>query len=130
MPASEQDMELPAAPASVGSARRFVGGLLEDFDATSVSDVASLLTSELVTNAIVHAGGRVRIRVTCEEGIVRVSVEDSSNARPYRRRATEAAVTGRGLTLVEELASSWGVDPLLDGRGKSVWFELCPDRRP
>lgn len=130
MPASEHDMELPAAPASVGNARRFVGNLLEDFDATSVSDVASLLTSELVTNAIVHVGGQVRIRVTCEEGVVRVSVEDSSHAPPHRRQATRSAVTGRGLALIDELASRWGVEPLPDGRGKSVWFELCSDRRP
>lgn len=123
---SEHGLELPPAPASVGEARRFVGAQLVDLGATSVSEVAALLTSELVTNAIVHAGGRIRVRVIDREGTIRVSVEDPSSAQPRRRRATERAVTGRGLALIDDLAAHWGVDSLPGHQGKAVWFELHP----
>lgn len=124
MAISDHDLELPAAPSSVGDARRFVGAALVALDAVAVSEVAALLTSELVTNAVVHAGGPLRVSVRGHAGTVRIAVVDSSTARPNRRQATDSAVTGRGLSLVTELAERWGVEPLAEGRGKEVWFEL------
>lgn len=122
MAKTNDDLQLPSAPTSVGDARRFVGAALEELGAFSVSEVAALLTSELVTNAVVHAGGPIRIHVEGHAGTVRISVEDTSPSKPQPRAAGERAVTGRGLGLVEQLAQRWGVDEQEDG--KVVWFEL------
>ena len=122
MAKTHDDLQLPSAPTSVGEARRFVAASLDGLGARDVHEVAALLTSELVTNAIVHVGGAIRIRVTGGAGTVRVAVEDTSATRPLPRQAGDRAVTGRGLNLVEQLAERWGVDDI-DG-GKVVWFEL------
>jgi anti-sigma regulatory factor (Ser/Thr protein kinase) len=124
MAISEHDLELPAVPASVRDARRFVQASLAGHGDEPVVEVASLLTSELVTNAIVHAGGPVSIRVSGDCDHLRVDVRDPSTARPHRRRSTDSALTGRGLGLVERLAARWGADLSADGSGKVVWFEL------
>lgn len=122
MAQTEHDLELPSAPASVGGARRFVGAALEQLDALSLSEVAALLTSELVTNAVVHAAGSIRIRVSVAADLVRIAVADESSMMPAPRLAGDGAVTGRGLALVEQLAERWGSDP--HEGGKEVWFEL------
>ncbi|MDQ3384829.1 MAG: ATP-binding protein [Actinomycetota bacterium] len=122
MARTHDDLQLPSAPTSVGEARRFVAAALDALGAHGVQEVAALLTSELVTNAVVHVGGAIRIRVTGGAGTVRIAVEDASPAKPQPREAGDRAVTGRGLNLVEQLAERWGVDDV-DG-GKVVWFEL------
>ena len=122
MAVSDHDLQLPPARASVGEARRYVAARLAELDAAPVTEVATLLTSELVTNAIVHAGGCVRLRVSVDGSTVRVTVEDPSQERPRVRRTTSDAVTGRGLALVAAMSDRWGVDDLDDG--KAVWFEL------
>jgi anti-sigma regulatory factor (Ser/Thr protein kinase) len=123
MAKTNDDLQLPSAPRSVGEARRFVVTALDELDAGELSEVAALLTSEIVTNAVVHAGGDIRVRVVRVTDAVRISVEDTSPAKPAPREAGERAVTGRGLNLVEHLAAGWGVDDV-DG-GKVVWFELA-----
>jgi anti-sigma regulatory factor (Ser/Thr protein kinase) len=124
MAITERDLELPAAPASVRDARRFVHAALGALDADAVTEVASLLTSELVTNAIVHAGGTVVLRVTGSDHVVRIGVRDESDDRPQPRASSDSAQTGRGLGLVDRLAERWGVDAVAEGPGKEVWFEL------
>ena len=122
MAKTNHDLQLPSTPRSVGEARRFVTAALAELDAAAASEVAALLTSEIVTNAVVHAGGDIRVRVVGGTGRVRISVEDRSPVKPAPREAGEKAVTGRGLNLVEHLAASWGVDDV--DAGKVVWFEL------
>ena len=122
MAKTHDDLQLPSAPSSVGEARRFVAAALDALGAHGVQEVAALLTSELVTNAVVHAGGAIRIRVAGGASTVRIAVEDTSPAKPQPREAGDRAVTGRGLNLVDQLAVRWGVDDV-DG-GKVVWFEL------
>lgn len=124
MAQTEHDLELPSAPTSVGGARRFVGEALQQLDALSLSEVAALLTSELVTNAVVHGSGSIRVHVSGVADRVRIAVADESGVMPAPRTAENGAVTGRGLALVDHLADRWGVEPL-DG-GKEVWFELRP----
>ncbi|MCX4997156.1 SpoIIE family protein phosphatase [Streptomyces longwoodensis] len=114
----------PAEARSVPLARRFVRSALRA-DTPEVVDTAELLTSELVTNAVLHARTEVEVRVWSHEGHVRVRVDDS---RPDRslvpREPRPYAGAGRGLAVVEELASSHGAHP---GEGrKTVWFELWP----
>ncbi|GAB1331870.1 SpoIIE family protein phosphatase [Streptomyces sennicomposti] len=105
-------------------ARRFVRSALRGV-APEVVDTAELLTSELVTNAVLHARTEVEVRVWSHEGQVRVRVGDSRPDRPLvPREARPYAATGRGLAVVEELASSHGAH-VGEGR-KTVWFELWP----
>ncbi len=81
-----------------------------------------LLVTELVTNAVLHARTELHLIIETEPGIVRLRVEDRSPGTPVLRHYDTDDVTGRGLALVEMLATRWGVDPRPDG--KSVWCEI------
>lgn len=122
MATTQHDLVLPAAPASVGQARRFVSSALAELGAGQTTEVAGLLASELVTNAVLHAGGTIRVRVSTGDGRVRIAVGDTSDSHPLPRRASDGDRSGRGLALVMHLAERWGVDDL--DVGKEVWFEL------
>jgi anti-sigma regulatory factor (Ser/Thr protein kinase) len=88
-----------------------------------MAEVAMLLTSELVTNAIVHAQSPLTVAVALENQRVRVAVSDQSDSIPVRSKTTPSDESGRGLQLVDALARSWGVEPAAGG--KAVWFELA-----
>ena len=81
-----------------------------------------MLVSEAVTNAVLHAGTEVRVRIGRDGESVRVEVADASSEEPQVRHPSEEAATGRGLMLIEELSDSWGLKRSSDG--KVVWFEL------
>lgn len=117
--------ELPARPTSPGEARRFVGRVLRDhgFATGEVVEAAVLLTSELVTNAVLHAAGTINVDVDLDLTALRVEVADNSDERPAPRDATPEDTFGRGLHLVEAMARAWGVEQARDD-GKVVWFEL------
>lgn len=83
-----------------------------------------LLTNELVTNAILHADSEIDVVVDVEDTTVRVEVRDASKRAPVRRQGEPTSMAGRGLSLVEALASDWGVDTI-PGDGKAVWFEVA-----
>jgi len=122
---------LPPEPASARRARQHVAALLEAEDADGLADVAGLLVSELVTNAVLHARSEVEVRVSSGPTAVRVEVVDGSARQVARRHFSPESATGRGMLLVEALATGWGVEPRVTGRrvtGKAVWFELA--RRP
>jgi anti-sigma regulatory factor (Ser/Thr protein kinase) len=119
---AEQELDLPADPASASEARRFVRRVLESWDAEALEDPALLLTSELVTNALLYARTPMKLRLRRRPGLVRVEVADEGAGAPVRRRYNSDASTGRGLALVEALADDWGVEP--DNGGKRVWFTL------
>lgn len=102
-------------------ARHAVSGVCADLH-PDVSTVAQLLVSELVTNALQHGRGRIDVRIDRSPGQLRVSVDDESRAQPVVRSGDIDDDGGRGLLIVETLASSWGVRR--SGRGKSVWFTL------
>ena len=113
-------------PSSVRHARRFVADALEELGATVHSERASLLASELTTNAVLHARTPITVEVSVGASI-RISVYDSSAEMPALRSLSELAGTGRGLHLVEALAAAWGVERTGAGGGKAVWFELARD---
>lgn len=113
---------LPAEPASAAAARQFVRATLAAWQLRQFADAASLLVSELVTNAVLHAGSVSIVTISCEAGVVRVEVSDSSTAQVQPRHYSADAGTGRGLMLVQAIASSWGNAAIVDG--KRVWFEL------
>lgn len=113
-------------PESVRDARRFVVRTLADTG--SVADDAALLVSELATNAVIHAGSAYTVTVRRDGHVVRVEVADASPASARRCHYSATSGTGRGLGMVEDLASGWGVEELDSGDGKVVWFELpLPD---
>ena len=119
--------KLEAQPQSAASARRFVDETLRRWQCDELFDVVGLLTSELVTNAILHAHSEIELSVSMMPDAIRIDVLDHSADLPSPRVAAEEDTSGRGLGLVEALATAWGVDERPGG--KSVWFELPrPDK--
>ena len=116
------DTVLPGAPSSVGQARRFLAEQLNGRVDADVADVATLLLSELVTNAVLHTSSSARVRLLIEDSGLLVAVEDAGETGPSRRPHDVDALCGRGLELVEGLADGYGV--LRRPAGKSVWFIL------
>ena len=115
---------LPPSPSSVPAARRFVRDVLMSRAVPEpVVETVQLLTSEVVTNAIVHAGSGPRLTVSLAYSKVRVAVADQCGGRPVRRLPPVDAPSGRGMVIVDELAAAWGVEPD-DTGGKQVWFEV------
>jgi anti-sigma regulatory factor (Ser/Thr protein kinase) len=113
---------LPPQPSSAAAARRFVDKAFGRLHLPG-PDLAALLTSELVTNAVLYSDGPISVEVEARQDVVRVSVTDDSS-RPVRPRDVGLdATSGRGIAIVRRLAKAWGVDEL-SGPGKLVWFEL------
>ncbi len=92
---------------------------------SEVTGYAALLTSELVTNAVLHAATPMCVTLHILSDRIRVDVADGNPAFPSLKEYGRDAATGRGLTLFNSLASNWGVQAV-DG-GKIVWFELPVD---
>jgi anti-sigma regulatory factor (Ser/Thr protein kinase) len=117
---------LPPQPASVPIARQFVRAFLTEEGVDSVLMLpAVLLTSELVTNGVIHAHTDLDLRAELAHDSLRVEVVDHGDGCPVHGRAAPDAERGRGLSVVSELATRWGV--VLEPDWKSVWFELrCP----
>lgn len=119
---------LPAEPRSAAHARSLVLVACNRWDADQVSADAELVVTELVANAVRHAGTEITVKLTLLEGIpggVRAEVSDSST-RPVRpRHAGMLEESGRGLFLVDTLSSRWGADATTNG--KTVWAEIVPD---
>jgi serine phosphatase RsbU (regulator of sigma subunit)/anti-sigma regulatory factor (Ser/Thr protein kinase) len=111
--------------AAVPAARRFAAAALGDLPRTVVEDT-ELVVTELVTNAVLHGGAPVVLRVGPTPTGVRVEVQDSGREMPLVPVPTVDSMTGRGLSLVAALASSWGIEPAAAG-GKVVWAEVDGD---
>lgn len=109
-------------PSSARTAREHVTGVLEAVPLPDLVDTAALLVSEVVTNAVLHAGTEIELSCRVDRGAVCVEVRDRSAVAPTPRHYDAGAMTGRGLGMVELLADRWGVDA--DEDGKTVWFEV------
>lgn len=123
MRAREQRLDLPPRPASAAEARRFIGRALQPLTSPEHREIGVLLASELVTNALLYAEGRIRVGVAADQDRVRISVRDRSSAPVRPKQVSIEATSGRGLSLVERLSTAWGVEQMADD-GKEVWFEL------
>lgn len=119
--------ELAGDPLSVRDARRLVTRTLREWGLEHLEESATLLVSEVVTNAVLHARTEVCIELERRSTVVRVTVADGSSRRPERRRHGLSAGTGRGLGLLATLSTSWGSGPAEDPWAKDVWFELPLD---
>lgn len=108
---------LPFDPASVPAARRQIGSTLRDYGVDSdTADDAMLVLTELVSNALRHArplpSGTLRVRCAVRRDVVRIEVTDGgASTRPHIVNPPVTALGGRGLSIVSELAQSWGVRP-------------------
>jgi anti-sigma regulatory factor (Ser/Thr protein kinase) len=123
------DLELEGTPDAAAAARRALDGLMGQVPERRLRDVR-LLVSELVTNAVRHAGlgaeDRIRLLVQLREAVLRVEVHDPGSG--FELRAPEpdpARASGWGLYLVSELSDRWGMDGADAGTpGTRIWFEF------
>ncbi|MFF3209561.1 PAS domain S-box protein [Streptomyces sp. NPDC002886] len=123
-PVTSQSVVLPAQPSSVGAGRRFLRSTLGVWGRgdDQLCETACLLASELLSNAVNHSCGPVRLRVRQATRELSVEVCDGSPVLPQARFASHDAESGRGLLLVDSLAEAWGTLPTAEG--KAVWFSL------
>ena len=116
----------PAEPGAVRTARTAVRAQLRDWDLDALADIAALLVSELVTNALRHATGPIGVRLVRPvgpAGVLLVEVSDPLPDLPRERVARPEDESGRGLQLVAGACVRWGTR--LGETGKTVWFELA-----
>ncbi|HXH79624.1 ATP-binding protein [Nocardioides sp.] len=120
--ATTTQLTLPPEAQTVGRARRAVREALCGTGDAELRDSAVLAVSELVTNAVVHAGTDVCVRIVANGAAVRVEVEDGSRHLPVMRGWSASAGTGRGILIVEEHVDRLSVTRT--EHGKVVWFEI------
>ena len=130
------ELALESGPRSAGLARHFLRDRLAQWEVDpDAADSAQLCLSELVTNAIMHAGTTSELMVHLEEGVLTVVVRDiGATARPgvpatylpVPEGDDPLRVYGRGLTLVDAIADRWGSEQ--DAHGTTAWFALELDR--
>jgi DNA-binding NarL/FixJ family response regulator len=116
------NITLPASLTSGKAARMFVADRLGAWKLDHLLDTTLLLTTELVTNAVVHAGSPVSVTVRRALDRLRVEVADMGGGALTLREVDQDSVGGRGLMLIEALSTAWGTSAF--ETGKLVWFEL------
>jgi anti-sigma regulatory factor (Ser/Thr protein kinase) len=117
-------MSFPRERASVRGARQLIADALAEWDlADGLGDSAALIVSELVTNSVEHArGSSMRLTVMRRLNGVRIGVVDLSRRLPAVQAGDNCGEHGRGLVIVDALATVWGTQPL--PWGKRVWAHL------
>jgi anti-sigma regulatory factor (Ser/Thr protein kinase) len=118
-------------PASAGAARRLARSILERRVPAESLEVIELLVSEVVTNVILHATSSPEMRIVVLPGRTRVEVRDGDPDRAAEMQdiADPTATSGRGLAIVDSLATDWGTETV-PGVGKCVWFEVAIGESP
>jgi anti-sigma regulatory factor (Ser/Thr protein kinase) len=109
-------------PTSAAEARRFVVERLREWNCAHIADAVVLLTSELVTNAVQHAGTDIGLVVSCFDNTIRVEIDDHAVDAPVPHPRAQDVPTAHGLLLVDMMSGRWGVDR--HSTGKTVWFEV------
>lgn len=110
-------------PDAVAHARRFTSRTLRSWQVTEEADTILLVVSELVTNALVHTQGQVRLDFTLAGARLRVAVSDASPRAPVKpSNVNWDATGGRGILLVQAVSASYGSVPL--SGGKQVWADI------
>jgi anti-sigma regulatory factor (Ser/Thr protein kinase) len=117
-------VDLPVEPTSAAVARHIVAELLGAWGLRRFVDDLQLIASELVTNVFLHTpkADSVELELLGFDDRVRVSVADGSTIKPVIKELDPSTPTGRGLRLVQELASRWGYEE--HQGGKRVWVEI------
>lgn len=122
--ATHEVLELEPSGIAPAQARRMLRETVASLVPADVAHTAELLVSELVTNAITHGRGVVRLSIDCADHCLSVTVSDDEPATPQVQPERLMSDGGRGLRMIESLASAWGVNPRHDSPGKDVWFRL------
>lgn len=122
--ATHEVIHLEPSGRAPAQARRVVREVLAEIVPADVTETAELLVSELVTNAITHGTGTVTVSIDLTDETLAVTVGDDEPSQPELQPERLMALGGRGLRMIESLASSWGVEQHVDGPGKDVWFRL------
>lgn len=118
---------LPRELTSVRRARRLATAQLGEWGLEDLADTAELLVSELVTNALRHTRGPLRLNLYARGSHLRCEVEDTEPTGPVRRFVDADAEGGRGTELLDLLTETWG--SIRTATGKTMWFEI-PTRTP
>jgi anti-sigma regulatory factor (Ser/Thr protein kinase) len=113
---------LAPLPETVARARRLIRESLEGWGLEDLVDIAELLATELITNAIRYASRPIELRLLRTRTLV-CEIRDDDLYLPILRQAADLDEDGRGLFLVSRLAKRWGVSRTT--HGKVVWFELA-----
>jgi hypothetical protein len=125
---SMQSLRLAPHPTAPRASRDFVGRTLLDWRLSEHIATACLVVSELVTNAMIHAGSDIEVTICEERRAIRIAVRDLGPDLPVERPTTTGE-HGRGLAIVAGLSSAWGVLPSAEG-GKVVWAVLAGSPAP
>jgi hypothetical protein len=107
---------------SPGQARHFVVDTLAAWGCWALLNDAAVITTELATNAVLHAQSGFTVVVSRRPEGIRIAVRDASLVRPQPRRAGPFETSGRGLRMVAALSARWGSE-LVPG-GKTIWADL------
>ncbi|WP_405568310.1 ATP-binding protein [Streptomyces phaeochromogenes] len=126
----EYTLHIPHDPRAVTVCRRTLRLILTIHGLIRLTDVAELLATELISNAVRHTKGPAALRLRWRDGVLRIGAWDANpeppDPAPLLDQASTDSETGRGLTLVQACADVWGWHPLARGtdRGKYVWCDL------
>jgi len=118
----ERSRTFPPHPSSPAAARRLLGTILKDCGRPDWRDAAELALTELTTNALLHAHTEMTVRISCDDQLLHVEVEDNSPVVPTQRGYGTESSTGRGLGLVAAITHEHGITRT--DTGKIVWFAL------
>lgn len=115
---------LPITPGAARLARATAKVACRAWSVSSACEVVTLAVSELVGNAVRHGGsGRLTLRLSMTPRRLRLEVVDSGPGTPVVRTPPVDAESGRGLWLISELSTRWGVEP--EPPGKRIWVEVA-----
>ena len=124
---SRRSAELPATRDAPAAIRAFLRAVLSSSPPDAIA-VVELLASELVSNVVRHVGSPMTVRVGRHGPAVRVEVDDEGDTPPILLNPAPDAQGGRGLLLVDSLASEW--DWNARDHGKTVWFVVDLGEEP
>ena len=118
----EARASFPPELSSATQARHFAEQVLDEWGLAEARETVRLLVSELVINAVLHAGTDVTLSLRSGSDGLRVAVSDGSTSAPVVQVPGPTTPTGRGLQILQNLSDNWGVDVASDG--KTVWFTI------
>jgi CheY-like chemotaxis protein len=123
------EIQLGPSTDDVRVARRFLQEQCLEWGCDGSLGDVQLVLSELVTNALVHAGTTCEVRARYSDGVLRLEVRDRGRGTPDVRAPSIETEGGRGLMIVSAMAQAWGIEATED-EGKVVWAEMLLERVP
>jgi anti-sigma regulatory factor (Ser/Thr protein kinase) len=120
--AGQSQVFLPL-PEAVAAARHFVARALRDWRGHGLLTDASMIASELATNAVLHASTPFLLSIHQSRDAILIRIEDGEMEHAERQESQEHELSGRGMAIVQALSTRWGSDPV--PAGKVVWAELA-----